>query len=282
MIRIVSDSTCDLPEEILERFDISMVPLHIVLGTKEYRDRIEISCSDIFKWSDENKTTPKTSAIAFDDAKKVLEPMVSAGDDVICFTISETMSNTGNVFRMVGEELGASDKVHVYNSKSLSNGVGILAIYASKMVREGKNLDEIMAELDVIRDKMSVSFVVDTLVYLARGGRCSAATALVGGVLKLHPKIFLEDGKMDAGKKYRGTMSSVLMNYAKDLEPEMLKARKEMVFLVYTEQDRKYVDSIRDYLESLNYFEEIIESPAGGVISSHAGPGTLGIMFIAE
>lgn len=282
MIKVISDSTCDLSNEMLERFDITIVPLHIVLGTQEYRDRIEISQHEIFEWADANKTTPKTSAISFDDAKEIIEPIIEAGDEVVCFTISESMSTTGNVFRLVGEELEAHDRVHVYNSKSLSNGVGILAIVASKLVKEGKTYSEMLPILDEYRDKLCISFVVDTLVYLARGGRCSAATALMGSVLKLHPKIILTGGAMEADKKYRGAMSSVVLNYAKDMEDKLLNARKEMVFLISTEQNPAIVDSVREYLKSLNYFDEIVESVAGGVISSHCGPGTLGIMFVEK
>lgn len=282
MIKVISDSTCDLSNEMLERFDITIVPLHIVLGTQEYRDRIEISQHEIFEWADANKTTPKTSAISFDDAKEIIEPIIEAGDEVVCFTISESMSTTGNVFRLVGEELEAPDRVHVYNSKSLSNGVGILAIVASKLAKEGKTYSEMLPILDEYRDKLCISFVVDTLVYLARGGRCSAATALMGSVLKLHPKIILTGGAMEADKKYRGAMSSVVLNYAKDMEDKLLNARKEMVFLISTEQNPAIVDSVREYLKSLNYFDEIVESVAGGVISSHCGPGTLGIMFVAK
>lgn len=282
MIRVVSDSTCDLSKEMLEEFDITVVPLHIVLDTQEYRDGIDITEHEIFEWADANKTTPKTSAISFEDAINTLEPIVKAGDTAICFTISESMSNTANVFRLAAEELDASDRVYVYNSMSLSNGVGMLAVVAAKLAKEGRNIDEILKELDECRDKLDVSFVIDTLVYLARGGRCSAATALMGGVLKLHPKIVLEGGAMDAEKKYRGAMPSVVMNYVKDLEPKLLNARKEFVCLVHTEQDEAIVDSVRDYLLSLNYFDRIIESVAGGVISSHCGPGTLGVMFISK
>lgn len=282
MIKIISDSTCDLTDEILERYDIEVVPLHIVLGTKEYRDGIEITQHEIFEWAVANKTTPKTSAISFEDATETIKPHIDNGDEVICFTISESMSNTANVFRLVGEELDAADRVHVYNSKSLSNGVGMLAVEASKMAKEGKNVAEIISYLDIIREKLNVSFVIDTLTYLARGGRCSAATALMGGVLKIHPKIYLEGGAMDAGKKYRGAMPSVVLNYVKDMEDNLLNAKKDSVYLVSTEQDPAIVASVREYLKSLNYFDEIIETTAGGVISSHCGPGTLGVMFIGK
>lgn len=282
MIRIVSDSTCDLTKEVLQEYDIEMVPLHIVLGDTEYRDRVEISQDKIFEWSEANKTTPKTSAVSFDDTQKVFEPILSAGDEIIAFTISEPMSNTANVFRMVAEELNASDRVHVVDSKSLSNGVGILAVEASEMVREGKSAEEIVAAVEDMRERLNVSFVIDTLTYLARGGRCNSVVALAGGVLKLHPKIVLTGGKMEVDKKYRGPMSGVVLSYAKDMEDKLLASDTKRVYLVSTGVKPEIVESVRQYLEDLHYFDEIMISVAGGVISSHCGPGTLGVMYIEK
>lgn len=280
MIKIVSDSTCDLTNEVCEKYNISIIPLHIVLGDEEYRDRIEITPAEIFKWSDEHKSTPKTSAVSFEDAKEVIKPIIDAGDEVICFTISESMSTTGNVIRLVGADLNASDRVHVFNTKSLSNGVGMLAVEASIMAQKGMAVTDILSELEILRDKLNVSFVIDTLVYLSRGGRCKPVVALAGSVLKLHPKIILAGGAMDVDKKYRGHMSAVALNYVKDMESKLLTAKSDRVYLVSAGMDEKIVASVKEYLMSLGRFEEIIESVAGGVISSHCGPGTLGVMFI--
>lgn len=280
MIKIISDSTCDLTDELCKKYDITIVPLHIVLADKEYRDRIEITQQEIFEWADKNKTTPKTSAVSIEDTIDIFKPILDAGDEIIAFCISEPMSTTGNVFRLAAEELGAEDRVHVVNSMNLSNGVGILAVEASIMAANGKSAKEIVAEVEALRPKVNTSFVVDTLTYLARGGRCSAVVALAGSVLKLHPKIILENGAMDVEKKYRGHMSSVLLNYAKDMESELLDSKKDRIFLVSAGQTPEIVQSVRDYLESLDYFDEILETQAGGVISSHCGPGTLGLIFL--
>jgi len=282
MIKIVADSTCDLTKEICEKYSIAIIPLHILLGDEEYRDRIEITPADIFKWSDEHKSTPKTSAVSYDDAKSVIKPIIDAGDEVICFTISESMSTTANVIRIVGEDLDASDRVHVFNSKSLSNGVGMLAVEASIMASKGMKCSDIIAELEILRDKINCSFVIDTLVYLARGGRCKPVVALAGSVLKLHPKIILAGGAMDVDKKYRGNMSAVSLNYVKDMEDKLLAARKDRMYLVSAGMDESIVALVREYLQSLGRFDEIIESTAGGVISSHCGPGTLGVMYFED
>ena len=130
MIRICSDSTCDLSDELVNRYGITIIPLHIVLGDREYRDRVEISQEEIFEWADRNKSTPKTSAVSYEDASDFVRPMLDAGDEVIIFTISSSMSTTENVFRMVAEDLGATDRMHVIDSMNLSTGIGL---YISQM-----------------------------------------------------------------------------------------------------------------------------------------------------
>ena len=199
MIRIFSDSTCDLSEELLERYEITLVPLHIELGDKEYRDRIEITTDEIFAWSDANNTTPKTSACAMDDPIDLMTPVLDAGDEIVIFSISDSMSTTGNVFRLVTEELDAGDKVSVIDSANLSTGIGLLVVEAAVMAKEGKLREEIVARMEVLKPKVRASFVVDTLVYLHRGGRCSSVAALAGSLLKLHPKIIVENGESNHG-----------------------------------------------------------------------------------
>lgn len=282
MVRIIADSTCDLPVDIARNLGISIVPLHIVLGEKEYRDGIEIHPGEIFDWCDENKTTPKTSAVSYEDATDVLSPFAKSGEEAIVFVISESMSTTGNVFRMAIEDLEASDRIFVFDSQNLSVGIGLLAIQACEMAQEGLTAKEILCKLEAIRGKVRSSFVVDSLTYLARGGRCSAATALAGGVLKIHPKIVVKDGVMEADKRYRGQMRSVIMDYVQDLKEELLQAESNRVFLVFAGDENEITDEVYEYLQELGYFEEIEKACAGGVISSHCGPGTVGVMYIAK
>ena len=280
MIRICSDSTCDLSDELVSRYDITIIPLHIVLGDKEYRDRVEISQEEIFEWADGNKSTPKTSAVSYEDASDFVRPMLDAGDEIIVFTISSSMSTTENVFRMVSEDLGVTDRMHVIDSMNLSTGIGLLVIEAAVMAQEGYSASEIVKEIERLRPKVRSSFVIDTLTYLARVGRCSSVAALTGGILKIHPKIVVRDGKMDVAKKYRGQLRAVVMDYVKDMHDELLGARRQRVFITHTSSDREMVEEVRTYLESIGYFDEILETRAGGVISSHCGPGTLGVLFI--
>ena len=282
MVKIMADSTSDLSKELIERYQITILPLHIVLGDKEYRDGTEITPEEIYRWSDAKKETPKTSAVAITDAIEIMKPSLEAGDELIMFTISEKMSTTANVFRMAAQELEAEDKVSVVDSASLSTGNGLLVIRAAVMAREGKGRKEIVEEIERLKPRVRASFVVDTLTYLHRGGRCSGVAALAGGMLKLHPKIVVLDGAMEVSKKYRGKINSVIMNYVKDMEEEMKRAEKYRVFITHSGSDPKVVEEVRAYLESLHYFDEILITRAGGVVSSHCGPGTLGVLFIQE
>ena len=193
MIRICSDSTCDLSDEIVEKYGITIIPLHIVLGDKEYRDRIEITQKEICEWADKNKTTPKTSAVSVTDAENVIRPVLDAGDELVIFTISESMSTTANVIRMVASDLDAEDRVHVVGSDNLSTGIGLLVVEAALMAENGLDASQILDEIKRLKPKVRSSFVIDTLTYLARGGRCSSVAALAGGILRIHPKIIVKD-----------------------------------------------------------------------------------------
>lgn len=281
MVKIIADSTCDLSEELIEKYGITIVPLYIVLGEKEYRDKVEITPADIYKWSDENKTTPKTAALSIEDAMDAMKPVLENGDDIILFSISKEMSSTNNVFRLAAEELEAEDRVSVIDSANLSTGIGLMVIEAAIMAQEGKSKDEITAVIEGLKPRVRASFVVDTLEYLYRGGRCSGLAALAGGMLKLHPKIVVKDGAMGADKKFRGKMDAVLLKYAKEMEEDLLSAKKDRVFITHSGCDEEVIAAIKAYLEGLNYFDEILITVAGGVVSSHCGPGTLGVLYIA-
>lgn len=282
MIRIISDSTCDLSKELIEKYNVYIVPLHIVLGDDEFLDGVNITPDDIYAWSDANNATPKTSAVSIEEAAEAIKQFTDQGDQVVIFTIASGMSTTNNVFRLAVSELEMEEQVRIIDSANLSTGVGLQVIEAALLAREGKGLDEIVSAITTITPKVRASFVVDTLTYLHRGGRCSGLAALAGGMLKLHPKIVVKNGVMGPDKKYRGKMNSVILSYAKEMEEELRNARKDRVFITHSGCSQESIDSVKEYLESLGIFEEILVTRAGGVVSSHCGPGTLGVLFISE
>lgn len=280
MIKILSDSTCDLSHELVQKYNIGIIPLYVRLGEEEYLDGINISPEELYKWSDEHGETPKTAAPGIDDISKMLDP--KGTDEYIIFTISSSMSTSYNNARLAAENLGMADRVHVIDSANLSTGIGLLVIRAAELVQEGKTAKEIVEEIEATKDKVRASFVIDTLVYLHRGGRCSGIAALFGSALKIHPRIAVADGAMHSEKKYRGSSRYYVLDYVKDMEEDLKNARPDRVFITHSGYDKVIVDSVRQYLDNLHVFNEILETRAGSVVSSHCGPGTLGVLFIAK
>lgn len=281
MIQIISDSTSDLSKELLAKYNIAVLPLNVTLGDKDYKDGVGIAPEDLYKWSDENKSTPKTAAFSTEDAVALFRQFLDDGKEIICLSISGEMSTSGNIMRMATEELNAEDRITVVDSANLSTGVGLLVIEAAILAQQGKTRAEISAHLEALKPLVRASFVVDTLTYLHRGGRCSGVAALLGSTLKLHPRIGVENGKMSPGKKYRGKMSHVIKTYVSDMETDLHAARPDRVFITHSGCNEDDVAAVSEYLQSLHHFNEIHITRAGSVISSHCGPGTLGVLFIA-
>ena len=277
MVKIISDSTCDLSPELIARYDIDIIPLHIILGEDDYLDG-RISPEDIYRWSDENNMSPKTAAVSMEDALAAFKPY--KGQEVIVFTISASMSSTYNVLRMAAEQTDV-ERIHVIDSKNLSTGVGLQVIAAAEMAQQGLSAAEIVEKIKAGRDAVRASFVVDTLTYLHRGGRCSSVAALMGGALRLHPRIGVTGGKMSAGKKFRGRMDRVIRDYVADMKDELLAAKPEHVFITHSGCDEDTLAAVYGMLDELHHFRESHVTRAGGVVSSHCGPGTLGVLFIA-
>ncbi len=280
-IRLIADSTCDLSKELIDRYQIEVIPLSIVLGDTTYFDGTQITPDEIYKWADANKTTPKTAAISFEQVYDVMKPYMENGDDIIFFGISGDMSSTCNVVRFVASQENYG-RLFVIDSRNLSTGIGLQVIKAAEMIREGKSADEIASYMNTRRGDVRASFVVDTLTYLARGGRCTPVTALMANTLKLHPMIVVKDGKMGVGKKYLGKMDFALSKYVNDLAKDLNNAEKERVFITHSGCSDATIAKVRAMLEDLNYFDEILVTRAGGVISSHCGPNTLGVLFYVK
>lgn len=280
MVKILADSTCDLSKELTERYGIRIIPLYVRLGEEEYLDGLNITPEKLYEWSDAHGQTPKTAAPGIEDICRFLDP--DGDDEYVIFTISSQMSASFNNARLAAENMEMSDRVHIIDSANLSTGIGLQIIRAAELAAEGKTASEIVAEIEAIKDKVRASFVIDTLVYLHRGGRCSGLAALVGSVLKIHPRIAVSDGAMHPEQKYRGSNRKYVLEYVKDMEQDLLRARKDRVFITHSPCDKAIVDSVREYLEGLHHFDEILETDAGSVVASHCGPGTLGVLFIAE
>ena len=191
------------------------------------------------------------------------------------------MSSTCNVPRILGAQEDY-DRIFVIDSENLSTGIGLQVIKAAELAFEGRTAEEIVDIINADRAKVRASFVVDTLTFLARGGRCTAITAIMANTLKLHPMIIVKDGKMGVGKKYRGRMSVALSAYVDDLSSQLVNADSKRVFITHSGCEQAIIDLVKEKIEALGYFEEILITQAGGVISSHCGPNTLGVLFYTK
>ena len=278
MVKILADSTCDLSPELIRQYDIGIIPLYVHLGEEEYKDGVNIWPDDLYKWSDEHGATPKTAAPGIEDIEAMLDPEWEG--EYVIFTISSSMSSSFNNCRLAAQDLEMEDRVFVIDSENLSTGIGLLILMAADLAGQGKSGAEIMSEIEKTREKVRASFVVDTLTYLYRGGRCSGLAAFFGSALKLHPRISVAGGAMHPEKKYRGKDIKYIMDYVRDMEPAFKTARQDRVFITHSGCSRQILDQVKSYLENLGHFDQILETRAGAVISSHCGPGTLGVLFI--
>ena len=278
MIKILSDSTCDLSPELIKKYDIGIIPLYVRLGEDEYLDGVNITPDDIYKWSDETEKTPGTAAPSVNDIMNILKTYDA--DDYIIFTISASMSSCYSNCMLAAEELVMEDHIHVINSKNLSTGIGLLIIEAAQMAENGKSAAEITDYIEKLIPRVRASFVVETLTYLYRGGRCSGVAAYFGNALKLHPRIAVVDGGMRPENKYRGFPQKYISDYVKDMEDALKSAKPERVFITHSGCSPELVIMVKDYLTKMERFGEILETRAGSVVSSHCGPGTLGVLFI--
>ncbi len=276
-ICISCDSTCDIPKDLLEKYDIHLMPITIMLGTEEHHDGIDVTPEDIFNFVDKTNELPKTSAVNIYEYTEYFKKLRQQYDAVIHFSLSFAISSTGNNARLASNDV---DNVYVIDTKSLSSGSGLLVLSCVDKLKEGKDIKTIVKELEEEANKVQASFLLDTLRFLHKGGRCSGIALLGANVLKIKPRISLVDGKMQVTKKYRGNIEDALMKYADDLLKE-IPPNKKRVFVTYSspvEPTRtKLLQMLKDY-----GFEEVLESSACATICTHCGRKTLGVLYIAK
>ena len=279
MIRITSDSTCDLGHLVEER-GIVLLPLTVNLGEQAFHDGVDITPQDIFNFVAENNILPKTAAPSIADYEEFFAPFVNAGDEVIHFNISAKSSGSHNMAKQAAESFGG--KVRVIDSMALSSGQGLLVLTAADMRDEGKSADEIEEAVNAIRERVNTSFIPDRLDYLYKGGRCSKMEMFGANILKIHPLIYMDDGKLVPGKKYRGKMSFIIKQYIEDLKQLYPNYDKARCFVTHSSAEADLVQVAIDKVKEVFEFDEVIETVAGSIVTSHCGKGTLGVLFIYE
>ena len=278
-VKITADSTCDLSDEILEKYDIDLIPLYISLGEKSRRDRDDISPEDLYTYVRQTGKLPKTSAVTVRDYLDRFTPYKLAGRSVIHFTISSSMSACYQNAVLAAKELG---NVQVIDSANLSTGIGLLAIRAAELAASGLDADRIVRAVTELIPKVETSFVIDTLTYLHKGGRCSAVAALGANLLSLKPCIEVRDGAMGVGKKYRGSLEKCFSSYVTDRLQGRGDLNLQRIFVTHSKLPPRFAEAVVRQVSRLAPFGEILEADAGCTICTHCGPGTLGILFLRK
>lgn len=278
-IRITSDSTCDLNHLVEER-NIGILPLQVNLDAQSYHDGIDITPQDIFDFVERTKILPKTSAPSIGDYEEFFAEQLKEADEVIHFNISSKSSGSHNMAKQAAESFGG--KVRVIDSKALSTGQGLLVLKACDLRDEGKSAAEIEEAVNALRPRVNTSFVPDSLDYLHKGGRVSGMINVVAGMFKIHPLIYMDDGQLVPGKKYKGRMDVLLKQYVQDLKDMYPNYDKSRCFITHSSAEANVVNVAKEKVKELFDFDEIIETVAGSIITSHCGKGTLGVLFICE
>lgn len=276
-IKITSDSTCDLTKELIEKYGIEIFPLTIIKGGGAYKDGIEIQPEDIFKYVESGAGITHTSAVNVADFSEKFEVFSKEYEAVIHISLSSDFSACCQNAVIAAANF---ENVYVVDSRNLSSGIGHLVLDAAILAEQGLAPAEIVKTLNERAKRIEASFVIDSLKYLYRGGRCSGVAALGANVLKLKPCIEVIDGKMDVGKKYRGNFDKVILQYVGDKLAGRDDVDYRRIFVTHASGvPKEVVDIVINAIKEAGHFEEIIESIAGCTISHHCGPVCLGVLY---
>ncbi|MCR4923509.1 MAG: DegV family protein [Lachnospiraceae bacterium] len=277
-IKILSDSTCDLSEELLKKYDIDMIPLTVVMGERSGKDGIDITPEDIYEYVEKSGRLPATSATNIFEYKDCFTKWTDQGYSIVHISLGSGFSSSYQNASIAAEDM---EEVYVVDSNNLSSGQGLLVLKAGEMKAAGCSAREIYKACMEAAVKVESSFVIDSLDYLYKGGRCSALATFGGNLLKIKPSIDVKDGKMGPSKKYRGKIERVIKEYVR----ERIKGRDDIdthrIILTHTKCSPEIVKDAYDIIrEEIPDAEEIPVTVAGATVTTHCGPNTLGVMFL--
>lgn len=281
-IILSADSTCDLGDELKARYDVHYYPFHVILEGKDYQDNVDITVKEIFEAYYARKALPCTAAINMEEYVEYFKPWVDEGYDVIHFNLGGAISSAHKNCVLAAKELGG----HVFpiDSFSLSTGISLQVIEAAERIKAGMPAPQIAEEVSALRPKVHVSFILDTLDFMRAGGRCSTVAAVGANLLSLKPCIEVDnsDGSMHVGKKYRGSLEKVLVQYVKEKLGQYPNIKKDRIFITYSSIAPELEALVRKTIRETMDFREIHSTSASCTISCHCGPNTLGILFETE
>ena len=276
-IAVSCESTSDLSKELLQEYDVKIIPYHIVLDGEEFEDG-KYTTEEMLQKVEECGELPKTNAINVYDYTEYFKNLRKEYDAVIHVCLSSGLSSSCNNAINASKEL---DNVFVIDSLSLSTGIGLLCMYARELANANEEPKVIAEKVQDRASKLQVSFIVERLDFLYKGGRCSSLQRFGANLLKLRPRIVVGAGKMSSDKKYRGKMGGVIAKYCEEVLEEFNTPDLDKVFITYTTAMPEMVDSARKACENAG-FKNIYETRAGGTIASHCGGNTLGILYFND
>lgn len=276
-IKITSDSTCDLSPELLQRYDIDLVPLSIIKGGAPYKDGLEITPADIARHVDRGGNLPTTTAVSVGEYAERFAPLSARHEAVIHINIGSHFSSCYQNACIAAEDF---DNVYVVDSQNLSTGQGHVALEAALAAEAGMEPTDIITYLHGLIPRVEASFIINRLDYMAKGGRCSTVAMLGANLLKLKPCIDVKDGHMEVTGKFRGNFTKCALEYVRVRLKNRDDLELDRIFITHSATDQEVVEAVRQEIAKYAPFQEILETRAGCTIFSHCGQDTLGILFL--
>ena len=277
-VRMTADSTCDLSPELLRKYEIGIAPLSVIIDGEVFHDGVDVTPRDIFRAAEAGKSV-RTAAVNTYEYREFFTEQLKNCDEIVHICISSEFSTCYND---AVEAARHFDHVYVVDSRNLSTGSGLLVLEGAEMAAkgmEGKKIAEVLKNQTGLVD---ASFVVHTVDYLRRGGRCSGLEALGAKMLHIRPSILVRDGKMYPGEKYRGSYEHYLKHYIADMLADDSTIDFNRVFVTHSPSEEGLVQFAIDTVKSCGLFREVLETMAGCTVCTHCGPNTLGIMFVRK
>ncbi|WP_350344499.1 DegV family protein [Proteinivorax tanatarense] len=277
-IKLFTDSTSDLSEKILKEHNIDVVPLNVIFDDQAFKDGKDIKTDKMYKMVEEKDKLPKTSGTPPKDFVDAFKPYIEEGYEIIYIGLSSELSATYQNAKLASQSLDG--KIHVVDSKNLCVGIGILVLKAADFIKEGYSSEQVVENVENLVEKVEMQFVINTLDYLHKGGRCTGVQNFVGTMLKIRPVVKVVDGGMILAQKTRGKFKKALQNMLKNALKDKEQIRKDKIVVAHS-MNKEGADYLKEQLEK-ELEGEIIMTEAECVISSHCGPKTVGLAYLKK
>ena len=276
-IRIVIDSTSDVTDEIIEKYNIKMVPLTVNFEKESFLDKVELSSEEFFEKLATSEKLPTTTLVSPGAFVEAFSEILVEGDQILGLFIASELSGTYDSARMAKNMIG-SDDIHIIDTRSACLGAFALILEAIELVEQNKTIEEIVEELEALKEKTVALAAVDTLKYLEKGGRLSKGQAVVGSLLSIKPIIEIKDGKISVLEKIRGKNKAI--KWFDDWIGKNKYDLSDKTVLLFHGRSYEQLKLLREAIEEKYKIKNIIEQEVGAVIGTHSGPGVLGIGFL--